>query len=256
MENILLPDTEIEVFDLENNIKIADAKVISIKKHEIGIEIINGIDKDLNFGRSIQCRFIYNGKNVRFNAKIKNKNSFFLIGEFIFDNEKNYLRVDDNIKLTYKKIHLSEIEMYMNEVFSIKDNYVSLPSLLDRKDPYFKVIEYLISKIDELNETVSTLTDLLQNGKNSVFEEFFVNISASGMKIRKQENVKVGDILYIEVKPEINMRFHIIKIIGEVIKVNNKDFIIEYRMISNRSKEMIIRYSLQKERENILKNRK
>ncbi len=248
MENILLQKPEIEIFKLNENQKIARAKITEVTDFEIKIAVINRID-ELKIGDSIQCKFKYKSRNVRFNAKVKSENSFFLLGELIFDDEKNYLRVDDDIKINYKKIKMSEIDKYMNDVYSSKDDIISLASLLDRQDPYFKVIQYLISRIDELNEVVTNLTDVIQNNGNKIFEEMFVNISASGMKIKKQESVKPGDILFIEMKIEINLRYHIIKVIGEVIRVHREHFIIEYRMISNKAKENIIRYSLQKERE-------
>lgn len=255
MKNILLVKSEIEIFKLTNNQKIARAQIIEVTDFEIKIAIINRIE-ELKIGDSIQCKFKHKNQNVRFNAKVKDENSFFLIGELIFDDEKNYLRVDDDIKINYKKIKMSQINKYMIDVYDSKDDIISLTSLLDRGDPYFKVVQYLISRIDELNETVTNLTDVIQNNGNKIFEEMFVNISASGMKIKKQETVKMGDVLFIEMKIEINLRYHIIKIIGEVIKVQENYFIIEYRMISNKAKENIIRYSLQKERETInLKNK-
>jgi len=250
MKSILSLKPEIEIFILNTNQKIARAKIIEITEFEIKIAIINRIE-EFKMGMSIQCKFQHKNQNVRFNAKIKDETSFFLIGELIFDDEKNYLRVDDDIKLNYKKISISETDKYMNEVFNSNNDLISLTSLLDYQDPYFKIVQYLISRIDELNETVTNLTDMIQNNGNKIFEEMFVNISASGMKIKKQESVKTGDILFIEIKLEINLRYHIIKIIGEVIKVEKDYFITEYRMISNKSKENIIRYSLQKEREMI-----
>ncbi len=255
MKNILLLKPEIEVFKLTDNQKIARAKITEVTDFEIKIAIINRIEK-LKIGDSIQCKFKHKNQNVRFNAKVKDETSIFLIGELIFDDEKNYLRVDDDIKINYKKIKMSQINKYMSDVYNSKDNIISLTSLLDRGDPYFKILQYLISRIDELNETVTNLTDVIQNNGNKIFEEMFVNISASGMKIKKQESVKMGDVLFIEMKIEINLRYHIIKVIGEVIKVQENYFIIEYRMISNKAKENIIRYSLQKEREAInLKNK-
>jgi hypothetical protein len=254
MKNILLEKPQIEIFMLNTEDQIAKAQIIEVTDFEIKIAIINRI-QELKMGDSIQCKFEYKNQSVRFNAKVKDETSFFLIGELIFDNEKNYLRVDDGIKLNYKKINISNINNYMSEVFSANDNIISIPTLIDTQDQYFRIFQHLISKIDELNENITNLTDIIQNNGSKFFEEMFVNISASGMKIKKQEDVKIGDVLFIEIKLEINLHYYIIKIIGEVIQVKNDYFIIEYRMISNKSKENIIRYSLQKERENIRLNK-
>ena len=250
MENILKLKPELEIYQLENDKKIAKVRIVEVTEYEIKIAVINRIE-EFTLGDSVQCKFKHKNQNVRFNAKIKSETALFLMGELIFDNEKNYLRVNDDIKINYKKISVSKIDNYMNEVYSSKDDNVNLSSLVDSKDPYFKLFQYLISRIDELNQTVTNLTDIIQDNKQKIFEELFVNISASGMKIKKEESVNLGDILFIEIKLEINLRYHIIKIIGEVIQVENDYFIIEYRMISNKSKEKIIRYSLQREREQI-----
>ena len=254
MKNILSTNPKINIHNLQNDRKIAEAIISKVETYGLKLKIINRTE-EFKMGDSVQCRFKYKNQKVRFNAKIKDSDTIFLLGELIFDDEKNYLRVDDDIKISYKKIKITEVDRYINEVFKPKDDFTELISLLDRKDPYFKVIEYLISRIDYLNESINNLTDIITDKNNKDFQKLFVNISASGIKIKKKENIKKGDILFIEMKIELNLRNRILKIIGEVIRTDDDYFTIEYRMISNSAKETLIRYALEKERVNILSSR-
>lgn len=241
---------------------IGHGEICSIKDREV---VLQGAGFDLKMveGMSIICEFEHEGNPAHFNAKIKDVNpehpdqiTLFLLGELIVDFKRNYLRINDQIGFSYEKIIFDEVDCYYHQVFKHQQQEPAFDQLLNRYDPYFKIFQFMVKKMDQLTEQITELKGQLDPKESPEFQDKSVNLSASGIRFVVPEGAqfKPGDLIYIVLRLQTIPVTHT-SIIGEVLRVvpigDDLELVVEFRLLDQRVKEQLVQYIFQRDQQQI-----
>ncbi|MBW2568179.1 MAG: PilZ domain-containing protein [Deltaproteobacteria bacterium] len=175
-------------------------------------------------------------------------------------NQRKHVRVDDVLKLDYRKISQQDYnecktkpEIIFKKTFG---EAFEAPKIEDVSlELLYKLIYHANLKIDRI---LNILESKDTERPESVSSET-INISGSGMKFIANRSFSIGDIIILRVfLPLISKTW--INILGKVVSAtkseteNKYDVTIKFKQLSETDREIIIRYVFKRQRELIRHN--
>ena len=175
------------------------------------------------------------------------------------ENSRGYVRVDDILKVDYRKIsqeHYKKCESKPEVIFkNIFGETIKVPEIEGGTEGVD--LELLYNLIYQANLKIDRILDVLERKDTERYasaDREWVNISGSGMRIIVNQRFSSGDIIAFKVFLPLASRTWI-NVIGKVMSVTEVDSenrystAVKFIDLSEVDREMIIRYVFQRQRE-------
>ena len=175
------------------------------------------------------------------------------------ENSRGYVRVDDILKVDYRKIsqeHYKKCESKPEVIFkNIFGEPIKVPEIEGGTEGVD--LELLYNLIYQANLKIDRILDVLERKDTERYasaDREWVNISGSGMRIIVNQRFSSGDIIAFKVFLPLASRTWI-NVLGKVMSVTEVDSenrystAVKFIDLSEVDREMIIRYVFQRQRE-------
>ena len=170
-------------------------------------------------------------------------------------NHREHVRVDDVLKVDYRKISQKDYETCKGKPEIIFKNTFGkafeAPKIEDVS------LELLYKLIYQANQKIDRILDILESKDAKKYESVgseCVNISGSGIKFIANRSFSIGDIIALRVfLPLVSKTW--INILGEVVSStesgleNKYDVAVKFKELSESDREIIIGYVFKRQRE-------
>lgn len=170
-----------------------------------------------------------------------------------WSDRREFFRIDDMIAISARKIF--PVEKKSSRI--TRGEIIEL-SEFDRPDP--SINPKLWRLLNEINGKLNMILKILDKDYKDMVDYRYqkVNLSAGGIRFISDEPVSKGDIMEVMMKLNTCPPLNIITY-GEVVRVNEKDskyeVALSFKDAEDEIKEAILRYTLQRQREIIKKER-
>ena len=170
-------------------------------------------------------------------------------------NHKGHVRVDDVLKVDYRKISQKDYEMCKGKPEIIFKNTFGKPFEAPKIEE--ANLELLYKLIYQANQKIDRILDTLESKNAERYESVgseCVNISGSGIKFIANQSFSIGDIIALRVfLPLVSKTW--INILGKVVSItesgseNKYDVTVKFKELSESDREIIIGYVFKRQRE-------
>ncbi len=239
-------------------------------------------------GSELDVNFIYHNKIINTRAHVKDSSDNTIVLEFeendkkmtppvgtdiyvlgnticynVIDSEKfpevratkvfhrNYVRVDNILKVAYKKISQEEYNKYRAPVIyeQIFGESFKVPEIEEVN------LKLLYKLIYQLNLKIDHILDILEDKttkKYSLIKNEYINISGAGLRFTVDQAFSIGDIIALRIFLPLSTQTQI-DVLGKITRVTKKKdrycIAVKFIELSEDDREMIIKYVFKRQRE-------
>jgi hypothetical protein len=170
-------------------------------------------------------------------------------------NRRRYARVDDLLRVDYRKISQKEYERYEGNPDGIFKNIFGEPLMVPEIEEID--LELLYKLIYQANQKMDRILEILESKDTARYASVgteYVNISGSGMSFIANQSFSIGDILALKVFLPLVSNTSM-TVLGKVMSSTELSPKEGYRTavhfigLSGEDREMIIRYVFKRQRE-------
>ncbi|MEA3417351.1 MAG: PilZ domain-containing protein [Thermodesulfobacteriota bacterium] len=176
-------------------------------------------------------------------------------GEAAGLNQRKNVRVDDVLKIDYRKIPQKDYETCENKPEIILQKIFGKPFEAPKIEDVSLELLYML--IYQANQKIDRILDMLESKDAEKYESMnneCVNISGSGMRFIANQSFSIGDIVALRIFLPLASKTWI-NILGKVVSVtesgaeNRYEVTVKFKELTESDREIIIRYVFKRQRE-------
>lgn len=175
------------------------------------------------------------------------------------DNQREARRIKNRVVTYYKVVSENKIDRVKNEIYHTvepDDSFTFFTSLKRLDSSFGDLNKAFVVMMKQMDAKLNYIIDLLRDDGNDselngFVKAFTCDISQVGLSIETDENLKIGDYVYLKMFLPIALH-HPIKILGKVVRVDESDEFwcigLDIEDITAENRELIIHYMIYVER--------
>ncbi|MDI6687536.1 MAG: PilZ domain-containing protein [Desulfobacterales bacterium] len=184
-----------------------------------------------------------------------NKSKKFLETDMVKTNDRKHVRVNDILKVDYRKILQKDYETCKGKPEIIFKNTFGKP--FEAPEIEEASLELLYRLIYQANQKIDRILDIMESKDAEKYESVgseCVNISGSGMRFISNQSFRIGDIIALRVFLPLASKTWI-NVLGKVVSSieaeteNKYDVSVKFEELSESDRDIIIGHVFKRQRE-------